>query len=111
MNRLEQLLNFYEENPDDAFVRYCIALEKVKTGEQDEGLKWYNDLIDDHPDYIATYYHLGKLHEEMGNQELAVEIYAEGLKVAQRIGDNHAYSELMNARNELVNDYNVEFDD
>ncbi len=54
MDRLKQLMQFYDENPDDPFVCYCIALEKVKQSQFDEALDWFTGLTKDHPDYVAT---------------------------------------------------------
>ena len=111
MKRLEQLMQFYKGNPDDPFVRYCIALEKVKSKDYDEALTWFTQLTETHPSYVATYYHMGKLLEEMKKSEDAKEIYAAGMKIAQKMEDHHAYSELMGVYNELINDFDVEFDD
>ncbi len=111
MSRMEQLKQFLKEQPDDPFMQYCIALEYIKTGEKKEGLKWFGNLQEQHPDYVATYYHKGKLLESMGKKDLAEQTYARGMEVAQRQQDHHAFSELQGARNELVNDFDVEFDD
>ena len=44
------------------------------------------------------YYHLAKIYELMTEPELAWKTYTEGLAVAQKAGDQHAYSELAGAR-------------
>ena len=111
MTRMEQLKQFLKEQPNDPFMQYCIALEYIKTGDKEEGLLWFDKLQTGHPDYVATYYHKGKLLEALNKKELAEQTYYTGIEVAQRIQDYHALSELQGARNELVNDFDVEFDD
>jgi tetratricopeptide (TPR) repeat protein len=111
MDRLKQLMQFYDENPDDPFVCYCIALEKVKQSQFDEALDWFTGLTKDHPDYVATYYHMGKLLEEMKRNDDASAAYQKGIEKARAQQDHHALSELMGAYNELENDFDVEFDD
>ncbi|MEZ5052334.1 MAG: hypothetical protein R2767_08240 [Chitinophagales bacterium] len=111
MNRMEQLMDFYRENPDDPFVRYCIALEHIKSDDPGEAREWFEALINSHPDYVATYYHYGKLMESLQDKDAAVSLYQAGIEVASKAGDLHALSELQNARNEVVNAFDIEFDD
>jgi hypothetical protein len=54
---------------------------------------------------VATYYHLGKLLQEKGEKENALEMYSQGIQVAQQVGEQHSLSELQSAKLEL------EFDD
>jgi tetratricopeptide (TPR) repeat protein len=110
MNRLTQLLEFLQENPNDPFLKYCIALEYDKLNEPEQTLRYFTNLVENHPSYIATYYHLGKFYEKQGLEDQAANTYEKGLQQAQQAKDMHAYSELLNAKNELVNNYDIEFD-
>lgn len=100
--RLEQLISFQKENPQDPFLKYAIATEHIKLGELNLGLKGYEALIVENPDYIGTYYHLAKLHEHMQNQKAAIEIYLKGIEIAQKTKNRHALGELQAAYNQLV---------
>ena len=51
---------------------------------------------------LKPYYHLGKLLERVGQFENAIETYEKGMLEAKKAGDQHAYYELMGARDELV---------
>ncbi|RZJ64624.1 MAG: tetratricopeptide repeat protein, partial [Flavobacterium sp.] len=62
-------------------------------------LKYYLQLTEKHPDYVGTYYHLGKLYEKMGNKEEAINIYQSGMTAARKKRDMHALSELQGAYN------------
>lgn len=110
MNRLEQLLQFEKENPTDSFIQYCLALEYIKSGDHEKALAGFRGLIQRDENYVATYYHLGKLCEQLGEKTEAEATYTHGLQIARKINDHHAYSELLNAKNELVNNYDIEFD-
>ncbi|MBC8047397.1 MAG: tetratricopeptide repeat protein [Fimbriimonadaceae bacterium] len=110
MDRLKQLQQFLEESPNDSFLKYCLALEYEKMAEPEKALQYFGELMRDDENYAATYYHLGKLYEKLNRKEDAEETYNKGLQVTQLIKDQHSYSELLNAKNELINDYDVEFD-
>jgi len=46
---------------------------------------------------VGTYYHLGKLFERAEDFELASDVYEKGMKIADALGDKHAYGELRGA--------------
>ena len=64
-------------------------------------LEYYLKLVAIDPDYVGTYYHLGKLYEEEEDLEKALVAYADGIVIAKKIKDQHALSELMNAKMNL----------
>jgi tetratricopeptide (TPR) repeat protein len=97
MDRLEALLAFLEEDPDDAFTLFALAGEYRKQGDLQQALGYYRRLLDDHPDYVGTYYHFGKALEEAGDTEKALGMYRQGIEVATRLNDFHARSELQDA--------------
>lgn len=97
MDRLTTLLEFHAEDPSDAFTRFAIAQEYAKRGEADEALAFYEGLARDLPNYVGTYYHLGKLYEQLNRKEDARSIYRRGMEVAQAQSDFHARAELNDA--------------
>ena len=100
--RIEQIKTFLNETPSDAFLNYALATEFVALGEDEDALLIFKRLVTKQPDYFATYYHLGKLYERMGEDDLAEEIYQQGLSVTKRLGEKHAHGELRGAFEELV---------
>jgi tetratricopeptide (TPR) repeat protein len=93
-NRLEKLLEFLQNEPEDEFLLYALATEYLRLNETDKALQYYQNLVDNHPDYVGTYYHLGKLYEALDRKPDAISTYEKGMEVAKRKRDNHAFSEL-----------------
>lgn len=95
--RLAQLQEFLLENPQDPFLHYAMATELNKLGRKEEALHAYRDLVLRFPNYVGTYYHLGKLFESLGKIEDAIQTYEEGMIVARSEGNHHALGELQSA--------------
>jgi len=96
-DRLESLRTFHLEDPDDPFIRFALGSELSKREQFDDALRIFKDLVDDVPDYIGTYYHLGKLLEQMDRTNEALQIYRTGIERAGVLGEQHARAELQSA--------------
>ncbi len=97
--RLTKLFEFLEADPTDSFILYAIATEYNVQQDSENALKYYLQLTQLHPDYVGTYYHLGKLYEKLGNKEQAIKTYQDGMQAARNKRDMHALSELRGAYN------------
>ncbi|HVW95050.1 MAG TPA: tetratricopeptide repeat protein [Mucilaginibacter sp.] len=104
INRLERLLEFIKNEPDDPFLKYALATEYLRIGQTDKALDYFEDLVNNHRDYSGTYYHLGKLYEALGRREDAIKTYETGMKVTREQRNNHAYSELQGVYDELMDE-------
>ena len=100
-SRLEMLQEFLRTNPDDAFVRYGLAMEYAKLGRPDEALAAYQQLLQTKPDYVAAYYQAGVLLTRLNRLAEARATFQRGIEVATRLGDWHTKSELETALHEL----------
>lgn len=92
--RLQKLLDFIKNEPDDPFLKYALATEYLNANEKELALQYYEDLISNHPDYVGTYYHLGKLYETLDRKDDALNIYKMGMEITRKVKDMHAFSEL-----------------
>jgi tetratricopeptide (TPR) repeat protein len=101
--KIEQLESLYRETPEDPFVVYALAKEYEQTGQSDKSVALYQKLLAEHPDYVGTYYHFGKLLEGLRQQDRALPIYKKGLAIAKKVGDDLAYRELTSALMDLEN--------
>ena len=93
-NRLQKLLDFLENEPNDPFLKYALATEYLSSNKPDQALFYYEDLITNHKDYVGTYYHLGKLYEALNRVSDAITTYQNGMLAARKANDMHAFSEL-----------------
>lgn len=94
INRLDKLLEFIKNEPNDEFLKYALATEYLRINQVDKSLEYYEDLITNHPQYVGTYYHLGKLYEALNRKDEAIKTYEKGMEIAKAKRDNHAFSEL-----------------
>jgi tetratricopeptide (TPR) repeat protein len=94
LSRLDKLLEFLKNEPNDEFLQYALATEYLRLNETDKALQYYEDLMINHPDYVGTYYHLGKLYEALNRKPDAISTYEKGMEIAKNKRDNHAFSEL-----------------
>jgi Tfp pilus assembly protein PilF len=101
-SRIEQLQEFLNEDSNDSFLRYALALEYVRVEKNDTARDCFLKLIKDDENYIATYYQLGKLYESLNDSEKAREIYKKGIKIAQKSENKKSLLELQEAYNMLI---------
>ena len=97
MTRIEQITEFLKENPEDPFLKFAMAQEYIKAEEFEKALASLETLTQENPDYVASYYHLGKVMEKLGRTDSVSDIYTQGIKIATSQGDMHAASELQHA--------------
>ena len=96
-SRLEKLQKSLNATPADAFTRYLVALECVKLRLNEEAIAHFQQLVNEHPQYVPTYYQYAQLLENLQRQTQAIAIYRSGLKAARAAGETHAASELQAA--------------
>ena len=102
MNRLEKLLEFIKNEPNDEFLKYALATEYLRLNDSEKALSYYEDLVNNHPNYTGTYYHLGKLYEVLNRKEDAIAIYEKGMEITKAKRDNHAFAELQSVYREAI---------
>ena len=99
--RLERLLDFLKEEPNDPFNTYAIAAE-YRHSDSKKAEKYYRQLLLNHPDYLPTYYQLGTLLVEKENIEEASLILKKGIELAKSQNNQLTQRELTNALNEIL---------
>jgi len=102
MDRIEKLKEYLKSAQKDSFLQHALALEYIKSGNDDEARKLFVEILLREPTYIGSYYHLAKLLERTGETDKAIKIYEKGMQEAKRTGDNHSYNELQGAYEEIV---------
>ncbi|HTH81610.1 MAG TPA: tetratricopeptide repeat protein [Mucilaginibacter sp.] len=102
ISRLDKLLEFIKNEPNDEFLKYALATEYLRLNQVDKALSYYEDLVNNHPNYTGTYYHLGKLYEALDRKEDAIGIYEKGMQITKEKRDNHSFSELQAVYREAI---------
>ena len=100
--RIEKLKAFLLQSPADCFLNHALALEYIKEEDEVSARRYFEINLANDPAYVAPYYHLGKLLERAGDNEQALKIYENGMAQAKAAKDNHSYSELQGAYEELA---------
>lgn len=98
-SRLEQLLQFDKESPNDSFILYAIALELQKS-DPDQAKQYFEKILNNFPDYLAIYYTYGKIVEKT-NKPKAQRLYKKGMEIALNEKNSKTYNELCTALKEL----------
>jgi len=102
MNRIEKIKEMLQQNGRDSFLEHALALEYIKTGEQIQAMQIFESLLQKEPEYLGSYYHLGKLYQTLGKTEKAIETYQKGMQLAKSVKDMHSFNELRSAYDELM---------
>lgn len=93
---------FLQANPSDSFVQHALALEYIKLGDELKARVLFEKILAADENYIGSYYHLAKLLERIQETDAAIAVYEKGMERAKAAGDNHAYSELRSAYEDLT---------
>jgi Tfp pilus assembly protein PilF len=92
--RREQLEKMLREMPDDAELRYFLAMEYLSDGDDAAAVRTFQELMDTAPDYVPTYVQAGQLYNRLGREAEARATFQAGIAVARKKGDLHAAGEM-----------------
>lgn len=95
-DRIYQLKAMRKEQPNDPFIIYALGNEYMHT-DAEVALTYFEILLNEHPNYTATYYHAAHIYMELMQKEKARATFLKGLEVCQQAGDQHALRELKTA--------------
>jgi tetratricopeptide (TPR) repeat protein len=98
---MQMLTEFLEQNPNDAFARYGLAMEYSKAGQTETALAEFNKLLQAHPDYTNGYFMAAQALEKAGRTEEAKKMLETGVEAAKKTGNKHALSEMAGMLEEL----------
>jgi tetratricopeptide (TPR) repeat protein len=100
-NRLDLLKQMLEQDPNNSFARYGLAMEYANTGALEQAVTEFETLIRQDADYSAAYFHAGQALEKLGRIEQARSTYEKGIEATTRKGDAHTRAEIEAAMNLL----------
>jgi len=100
-DRLEKIQKLYEEDIENSFLLYALALEYQACGELSLSIEFFEKLRDLDPGYLGLYYPLTGLYNQVGNKDLALIRVKEGLEWALKKNNLKTRSELEGLMNSI----------
>ena len=82
------------DEPGDTFLRYSLAMELDKEGENDKSLALFAELAKDDPPYVPAFFMAGQQLARLDRVEEARTILRDGVEEARHQGDAHAAGEM-----------------
>src|SRR4051812_35595696 len=95
--RMEQIEAMLAEDPDDAFLRYGLAMEHASAGDDAACVEVLRDLIArtaGKAPYVPAYLQAGQALARLDRVTEACNVLREGVQVASKVGDTHAQGEM-----------------
>lgn len=96
-NRIEQLLQFHNETPDDPFLIYALANAYEKQKDYKNAVKYYELLFNQYPEYEGTYLHYAQLKTLINDFDKAEKIYQKGIATLTELNSIKNLAELQEA--------------
>lgn len=94
--RVKKLLEFLENEPNDPFTIYALATEYLDATPSKSRI-YFEILLTEHPEYLATYYHAAQLYADLDMIEEADTTYKRGIALAEKHNELKTLQELKNA--------------
>src|SRR5262249_35426530 len=93
-SRREMIEDMLADAPDDAELRYMLAMEHVSAGDDEGAVRCFHWLIPAPPNYRPAYHQAGRALQRLNRSAEARAILAQGIPLAQKQGDHHAAGEM-----------------
>lgn len=94
MSRRQQIEAMLQDDPDDTFLNYALAKELVSEGDSDAAIAAFDRVLSGNADYVPAYFQKAQTLAGEGETAAARDVLAQGIEVAQRVGDTHAAGEM-----------------
>lgn len=101
--RIQQLIRFVQEEPDEPFNVYALAMEYV-ANEPVQARAYFDDLLTRFPDYLPTYYHAAALYAALDERDRAAALYEKGIDLARIQQNQKTMLELQRAQQAFEDD-------
>jgi tetratricopeptide (TPR) repeat protein len=96
-DRLTFVTSMYKKNPTDSFLAFAAAVEHQMAGNRKRAIEICESIIDEDPEYVDTYYKLGKMFENSNKIDQAKKTYKAGKVIANKTKNQKSIGELTEA--------------
>ncbi len=100
--RLQKLLEFIKEQPDDLFLKYALAMEYLGLNDIEKAKYCFEEVLKVDKNHVAAYYQLAKIFEILNDETSAVSNYEMGLEQARKKNDMRSVREFNAAIDALL---------
>ena len=94
MSRREKIEAMLADDPGDTFLRYSLAMELDKEGDNAASLTKFAELTRDNPPYVPAFFMAAQQLARLGRIEDARQQLRTGIESARTQGDAHAAGEM-----------------
>lgn len=101
-SRREQIEIMLKAEPDDRFLRYCLAVELHADGESETALVKFDELCQETPPHVAAFFRRAQLLVELERIDEARGVLRDGIENARQQGDLHAAGEMSELLTDLA---------
>jgi tetratricopeptide (TPR) repeat protein len=102
MSRIDSLLEFLAEEPDDAFSRYALAMEYRSAGRLEEAAAEFGELLRRAPDYLPAYLQAGQTLADLELADQAAQVLRRGMELAAQKNEAHTGQSLSRLLREVT---------
>ena len=99
--RKERLEAMLAEAPDDAELRYMLAMEHASGGDDEGAVRGFRELLARAPEYAPAYHQAGRALHRLGRIAEARTVLERGIPVALKAGNSHAAGEMQDLLDNL----------
>lgn len=94
--RMAQIQALLDLDPQDAFLRYGLAMEYVSVKDDATAARLLVELVDSDPahPYVPAFLMAGQAYQRLGQDQQAIAILKRGIAAAARAGNDHAKGEM-----------------
>ena len=93
-DRIDAIRRLLDQDPDDVFLHYSLAMECVAAGRTDEALAAFEACRALDANYIPAYVEAGKCARAAGHTDVARGLFQAALELAKSAGDSHVSDSL-----------------
>ena len=94
MSRREKIEAMLADDPNDSFLRYSLAMELEKAGENDASLKQLQSLQGDTTPFVPAFFMAGQQLTKLGRIDEARTVLRAGIEHARQQQNSHAAGEM-----------------
>ena len=102
ISRRQQIEQMLEQDPEDAFLQYALAMEWMSEKEPAKALAQLQQLLAMQETYVPAYLQAGQLLAQLGQPLEACILLDRGVQQARMQNDVHAAEEMAGLRQSLT---------